>query len=375
MERVLVSRLSCTAGTVFDELTGFLDRASMLTALGHIDLAGCAPLSVIVGDINGMRLINAVGGYSLGDSLIQSAARVVEGVCRDRGIIGRWGEDEFLIVLPGVGYEDVALLRVRIRSRLRATADLSSSSLALGVATRDSPQVPIASVVADAETAACRRKLLEPASPRSSLVSVLRKILSQKTHETEAHPQRLIALAVRIGAWLRLSDSTMSDLMLLCELHDIGKLGIPDGILDKTGPLEPYEWSVVRTHPELGREIAESAHELVHLGSSVLSHHEFWDGSGYPHGLKGVRIPLIARITAIVDAYDVMTHDRPYRKAMPREMALREILRCSGSQFDPGLASVFVQIIGKTISGRTASTDYWRLPQPTSTTSRRGRQS
>lgn len=343
--------ISSASERIRDELTGLPDRASMLTILEHLDRAGCVPLSVIVGDINGLRLINAVGGHSFGDSLIRSVAQVVEDICGGGGVVGRWGEDELLVVLPGVGREDAAVMRDRMRSRLRATADLSSSSVALGVSTRDSPQVSIAGVVADAETAAYRRKLLEPASPRSSVVSVLRKILSQKTHETEAHSQRLIALAVRIGSWLGLSDTAMSDLVLLCELHDIGKLVIPDGILDKPGPLDDHEWRLVRTHPELGREIAESAHELAHLGSSILSHHEFWDGSGYPNGLKGARIPLIARIVAIADAYDVMTHDRPYRKAMSREMALQEVLRCSGSQFDPGRASVFIEIIGRSGSG------------------------
>lgn len=330
-----------------DGLTDLPTRNSMVRVLKHIDEAGCIPLSVIVGDINGLRLINTVGGCSLGDSLIQSVAEVIAYACRGRGTVGRWGGDEFLAVLPGVDRGGVTAVCSHIKDRLRATADLSSSSVALGTSTRSSLDVPLSKVVADAEAAAYRRKLLEQASPRSALILVLRKILSHKSLETAEHSARMSVLAAKIGGWVGLPDGTLSNLALLCQVHDIGKLAIPDSVLQKPGPLTPHEWWLVRAHPEVGCGIVESTRELAHLGNSVLSHHEYWNGRGYPRGIQGIEIPLIARITAIADAYDVMTHDRPYRKAMSREMALREMLRCSGSQFDPGLVGIFARVVGR----------------------------
>lgn len=332
-------------GLKYDGLTDLADRPSMVRVLKRFDEADCIPLSVIVGDINGLRLINSVGGCSLGDTLIQSVARVIAAACCGRGVVGRWGGDEFLAALPGVGRGDAAFVCTQIKTRLQATGDLISSCVALGTSTRNSMDVPLSTVVADAESAAYQRKLLERASPRSSLIVALHTILSYKSHEIAGHSARMSALAAGIGKWIKLPDSALSSLDLLCHVHDIGELAIPDSVLQKRGPLTPHEWRLVRTHPELGCEIVESARELAPLGNSVLSHHECWDGSGYPRGIQGIKIPLIARITAIVDAYDVMTHDRPYRKAVSHEIALREVLRCSGSQFDPGLASVFARVV------------------------------
>ena len=128
-------------------------------------------------------------------------------------------------------------------------------------------------------------------------------------------------------------------------MHDIGEINISAEILTKKGPLTAEEWDIIKKHPETGYRIVRATEEFSHVAEDILSHHERWDGSGYPQGLKGKEIPLLARITAIVDAYEVMTSGRPYKKAMPREEIIAELKRWTGRQFDPELADVFLTIL------------------------------
>lgn len=137
----------------------------------------------------------------------------------------------------------------------------------------------------------------------------------------------------------------MDDLALLATLHDIGKIAIPEGIIIKPGNLSPEEWELIWKHPEIGYRIAGSSPELAPIAEAILAHHEWWDGSGYPRGLKGEEIPLISRIISIVDAYDVMTHGRPYKEAVGQEESLQELQGKAGTQFDPILTSMFIKMV------------------------------
>jgi HD-GYP domain-containing protein (c-di-GMP phosphodiesterase class II) len=137
----------------------------------------------------------------------------------------------------------------------------------------------------------------------------------------------------------------LNELILLSALHDIGKIAIPDDILMKKGKLTRKEWGIVKRHPEIGFNITASSPQLVPIADAVLSHHEWWDGSGYPRGLKGEDIPLVSRIISIVDSYDVMTHNRCYQKAISKKKAMKELERYAGIQFDPSLVKIFLQIL------------------------------
>ena len=139
--------------------------------------------------------------------------------------------------------------------------------------------------------------------------------------------------------------SDLAALALLATLHDIGKVTVDDYILRTPGPLTPQEWEEIRKHPEVGYRITLASPELAPISGAILAHHEWWDGSGYPRGLKGEEIPLIARIIALVDAYDVMIHGRPYRPAMTKKQVIEEIRRVAGKQFDPRLVEVFTQML------------------------------
>ena len=151
------------------------------------------------------------------------------------------------------------------------------------------------------------------------------------------------SLAIAIG----LPEHKVTDLRLLAHFHDIGKVGIPDRILFKPGPLTTEEVVEMRRHCEIGHRIALSSPDLVPIADGILKHHEWWNGNGYPLGLKGEEIPLECRILSIADSYDAMTSDRPYRKGMAHEEAVAEMLRCSGTQFDPRLVQHFLDTLRK----------------------------
>ena len=144
-----------------------------------------------------------------------------------------------------------------------------------------------------------------------------------------------------------LTDAQLNELELLSTLHDIGKIGINDNILNKPGKLTEDEWVDMKKHPEIGYRIAMTTPELVPIADYILSHHEHWDGSGYPQGSKREEIPLLSRIIAVADAYDAMTSDRPYRRAMTKNAAIEEIKKNAGTQFDPYIAELFLNILNE----------------------------
>jgi HD-GYP domain-containing protein (c-di-GMP phosphodiesterase class II) len=164
----------------------------------------------------------------------------------------------------------------------------------------------------------------------------------ERSQETEEHAERIAVLAKRIGMQLDLSQKQLDELELLSMLHDIGKIAIDDRILNKPGKLDDAEWTVMKKHPEIGYRIAMTSPDLESIADFILSHHERWDGKGYPQGLQGTQIPLLSRILAVADAFDAMTQNRVYRAALSRKQALAEIMLNAGTQFDPDIARIFV---------------------------------
>jgi HD-GYP domain-containing protein (c-di-GMP phosphodiesterase class II) len=177
--------------------------------------------------------------------------------------------------------------------------------------------------------------------------------LEERDFITSGHAHRLEDLCVRLGRQVKLSSSQLSDLNLLAQVHDLGKVGIPDNILFKPGPLNDQEWEIMQQHPEKGYRIAQSTSDLAGIADLILKHHERWDGKGYPLGLAGDEIPIECRILAIADSFDAMTNDRPYRKAISVEESLEELKQCAGSQFDPELVDIFVHMM----CGNTGNVD------------------
>ncbi len=196
-----------------------------------------------------------------------------------------------------------------------------------------------------AEDDMIRHKLLQRKSYHSAVLSSIMAALYASSQETEAHAKRIAFLSEMIGNRLNLPGKMLDELRLFSMLHDIGKVGIDDHILNKAGSLSDEEGGIMRRHPELGFRIAKSSPELESVAEYILTHHERWDGTGYPQGLRGDEIPLLSRILAVADAYDAMTQDRVYRRALTKEAALEEIRSNAGTQFDPFIAQVFIDSI------------------------------
>ncbi len=329
-----------------DKLTGLYNRAYFEEELKRLDTSRQLPISIIMGDVNGLKLVNDVFGHHEGDKLLKRAAEIIKNSCRKEDIVSRWGGDEFIILLPRTSREHAQEISVRIRDACRGSYSGSvQTSISLGSAVKEDMDQSIYTVLKEAEDNMYKQKLMESKSIRSSVISTLLKTLGEKTHETEEHTLRLEKLALKMGKELNFPESQLDDLALLAMLHDIGKIAVPDTILTKPGALTPEEWSKIKSHPEIGYRIASSVVELSHISDGILSHHEWWDGSGYPRGLKGEEIPLHARIIAVVDAYDVMTQKSSYKEAISPEKATEELKMLAGRQFDPHLVKLFIEKI------------------------------
>lgn len=326
-----------------DKLTGLHNRAYADMILAQMDNEEYLPLSLIIGDLNELKLTNDVFGHQEGDKLLVKAAQTLKTCCRDSDIVARWGGDEFLIILPRTSAQAAMKICERINQCCQeADHEPISLSIALGTATREDMFQEIPDIFSMAEDHMYSNKLLAFKTNRSSAIAGLQESLRKYSSEDEAHSQRLMAMAAEIGAALKLKKQETEELVLLAYFHDIGNVGLTQEVLLKTGPLDARDWEKVKKHPEIGYRMARSIPEISPIAEAILAHHENWDGSGYPQGLKGKQIPLLARIMSIIDAYDIMTHGSMYKTAVSHEEALEEIRQKSGMQFDPDLVEAFI---------------------------------
>lgn len=327
-----------------DNLTGLPNRRYLEENLKTFDNTDYLPISVIVGDLNGLKLINNAFGHKVGDQLLQEMAELLLNSCSPEDLVIRWGGDEFLLFLPNTNAKAAERLCEKIKQRCQQSALPVLPSIALGYAVKETTSQVMAEVFKLAEDRMYRNKLLENDSSRKAIILSLQNTLFERSYETEQHAERLKKLAFEMGRKIGLAANQMDDLALLATLHDIGKLAIPEEILSKPGPLSAEEWSVMKKHPLIGHRIIQDIPDLAHIAEAILAHHESWDGNGYPNGLKRTEIPLIARILSIVDSYDAMTNKRVYQEAISHNQAMAEIASCAGGQFDPELAKVFLEI-------------------------------
>lgn len=327
-----------------DSLTDLYNRFHMEKKLEKLP-DDRLPASLMMIDINGLKIINDTYGHDKGDELLVKTSQFLQKAAGEDGVICRWAGDEFVILLPNTDMQAARKVRGEIENKFQKLETDIPVTLAIGVACKTQPGEDIFDILHEAEDSMQNHKLTSEKSSRSKLVNNLLNTLGAKSDETREHAVRMSEYAFQLGKEIDLNQEKLNKLTLLATLHDIGKVTISEEILTKPGKLNDEEWETIKDHTRKGYSIAASTEEFSAVAEGILHHHERWDGDGYPHGLAGKEIPLLSRIISIVDAFDVMTNGRPYKSALSKEEALKEIEDCAGSQFDPVLAEKFVQLI------------------------------
>jgi len=331
-----------------DSLTDLYNRTYFEEKMRLLENGDSTPVGIIVCDVNGLKLVNDSLGHGAGDKLLRLTASLIKMSFREEDLIFRIGGDEFAIILPKSELPVVEQACNRIRKsveRYNVENEEFPLSLSMGFAVSEKTNVNLDKVFKEADDGMYRQKMHRSKSARSAIVHAMMKALEARDFITEGHADRLQNLVVSLGGAMSLSQRTLADLRLLAKFHDIGKVGIPDRILFKPGRLTEEEFKEMQRHSDIGHRIAQSAPDLLPIADFILRHHEWWNGQGYPLGLKEEAIPLECRILAIADAYDAMTSNRPYRKAMSQEQAFQELNKHIGIQFDPILVPIFIRVI------------------------------
>lgn len=331
-----------------DQLTGLYNRRFFEVELARIDQPRNLPLTIVMGDVNGLKLINDSFGHSIGDQLLINIATSIRKACRADDIISRVGGDEFMLILPNTNTVEAIKVINRIKLNLaEVKVNNFELSVSFGYETKTNSDQDIAMLLKKTEDFLYQHKLYESASSRSKTIELIMKTLFEKNKREMLHSTRVSHICELIAKKMELPKEDVNQIRITGLMHDIGKIGIDESILNSEKTLSAEEWIEIRKHPEIGYRILSSSTEFSEVSEDVLQHHERWDGKGYPRGLKGEEISVKARIIAIADAYDAMTSDRAYRKALSIEYAIKEIEKYSGKHFDPFIVKIFLGIVNE----------------------------
>ena len=372
-----------------DRLTGVANRQALLAALfAEVERASRyeRPLCVAFVDIDHFKAVNDTYGHAAGDTVLRGVAQTIAANLRASDLIGRYGGEEFMLILTETDVEEGAALSEKLRKlveRLRFTVEGNAAlsvTISIGIVGGSGQQLRMENLVRDADAAMYSAKSLGrnqtyifeepdedarvPRAPISDLgraraidigrqardaaTDMLTSFIAPLPHY-RGQPSALIAsIVVQMARQLQLPQVEVDRIRVAALLHDVGKVAVPEEILDKPAPLTSAEWRTVVQHPRIGQVILEHAAALRDAVPIILHHHERFAGHGYPYGLRANEIPLGARIVAIADAYDAMTHDRPYKRAMSHDAAISELKQHAGTQFDPELVVLFCDLFSDT---------------------------
>ena len=327
-----------------DQLTGLYNRRFFVEELSRLDEEKNLPLTIIMGDVNGLKLVNDSFGHAIGDELIKKVAENMSKGCRNNDIISRIGGDEFVILLPKTDTYEAEKIVERIKD-LSLKEKLSSIeiSISFGYETKKSEEENIQDILKKAEDNMYKRKLFESPSMRLKTINSIMTTLNQKNKREEQHNNEVSRFCQSMGEALGFSKEEIKELEISGLLHDIGEIAIDKKIFNKLGKLTDEEWEEVKRHSEIGYRILSTLNDRSKTAKYVLSHHEKWNGTGYPKGLKGEEIPIQSRIITIADSYEAMSSERFYCNALSEEDAIEELKINAGIQFDPELVKVFIE--------------------------------
>jgi diguanylate cyclase (GGDEF)-like protein/putative nucleotidyltransferase with HDIG domain len=328
-----------------DELTGVYKRDFFKKFVREHKKIKGEKNSFLYCDINGLRTVNKVDGYEEGDVQIKMVVDTIKHTVPENSTVFRVGGDEFLVYMPDVKAKDAEEISTNLDDNIKGRPGMKVD-LAIGMSTKVSDFQNMDLLITSAEENMQRNKLLNETSIRSNLIEALMNVLGEKSFETEEHCLRIKDYAVKMGEKMGLSHSEMNSIVLLSYLHDIGKVSVPDAVLMKPTKLNKEEWEAMKKHSEIGAKILRGIPDLEAIADAVHAHHENWDGTGYPRGLKKEQVPLIARIIRVVDSYDAMSNARVYSIARPKFEVINEIKRCSGTLYDPEIVDVFMEVQG-----------------------------
>jgi two-component system cell cycle response regulator len=328
-----------------DPLTGLPNRRRLINDLDKALERGESTLLMLF-DLNGFKGYNDTYGHVAGDALLTRLGQRLLGAAVPFGMAYRLGGDEFCVVAAA---SDGSRMEFELETAAALTeiGDWFTITSSYGSVLLPSE----ASTTGEALRVADERMYIDKDGSRPSAGSqsrnVLVQVLAERLPDLEEHLTGVAELAVRVGERLGLADERRQQVFHAAQLHDVGKIAIPDAIISKPSALDETEWEFMRQHTVIGQRIIDAAPALDGVGELVRSSHERWDGGGYPDGLAGEQIPLGARIVAVCDAFDAMVSERPYKAAMPVPDALAELRRCAGSQFDPAVVDTFALVVGE----------------------------
>jgi len=333
-----------------DFLTDLHNRRYFTKRLIEADEDGDYPIGLIMLDVNGLKLINDVFGHQSGDKALICFSNILREVFTPRHVVARIGGDEFAVFLSRTSIEEmdekIHLLKEKVAMTKIESIDLS---IGIGHHLKTDRSIGLDEVMRLAENNMYKSKIVEGRSMRNSAIRSILETLTEKYTEERIHSERVGSISKKIGEAMAMRSDEIRLLEVAGTLHDIGKIATPDAILTKPSRLTPEEYDIIKNHTETGYQILKAADEYTNLAEYALTHHEHWNGNGYPMKLKGEEIPLFSRIIGIADAYEAMTSNRPYRKAMSMESAIDELKRYAGTQFDPRIVDIFIkQVLQKT---------------------------
>ncbi len=331
-----------------DSLTGLYNRAYFEEELNRLNTERQLPLTIVMGDVNGLKVINDAYGHIKGDIFLKKIAGILKESFRKEDVVSRWGGDEFIAILPRTSREDAKNIvkRVKIMCKEGSCANMPLS-ISFGITTKKSLKENINDVLRRAEDKMYKNKISDSRPVHESLVESLRENLKKENYRSGVPIKKMENYALQLGEKLNLSPVKLEELRILLSLHNIGKVALVDEIMSKKGRLTKEEWKIIKDLPLIGYRIAESLPKLKPIAESILSHHERYDGSGYPRGIKGEEIPILSRISFLINSYEAIINGRSYKKKMTKKEAVEEIKRCSGTQFDPNIAKIFIEILKK----------------------------